>query len=592
MIKFNRKIRQDLLSENKFSTYRLYAISETVFVMIGLFFLVLLVGCKDEQYVQAAAPKPNILLILADDLGFTDLGCYGGEILTPNLDKLASIGIRNTAFYVAPTCSPTRAMLLSGVDTHRNGYGTMEGDWAQNQIGLRGYEGYLNFDVVAFPKLLQDHGYHTSMAGKWHQAFPASEKELWPDKRGFDRSFTLLQGGAGHFSDQQKLFSFFERTLYQEDGQIVDTLNKSFYSTDYYTKKAIAYIDESQALQKPFFSYLAFTAPHWPLQVPDAYIDLYKGRYDQGYEILAAERLKKAKQLGIIDKKVSLPELTPNIIPWNQLTPAEQKKSSRTMEVYAAMIERLDANVGKLIDHLKAIGQFENTLIVFMSDNGAEGNSLWGIADTKEWVEKTFDNSLENIGRKNSYTFTGPSWAQVSTLPFKWYKSFASEGGVRAPSIISYPQWKNNFGKINNNFISVMDMAPTFLEMAGVEHPENEYQGREVYSMDGNSMRAWLEGNTPNVHSFEAVHCWELYGRRAVLKGNWKAVWEEAPYGIDAWQLYNLASDPSELYDLSKVRPDTLEKLILEWDAYAIKYKVMLPNENVAYGFDEVWKVN
>ncbi len=558
--------------------------------IVAQMLLVFFGGCNSATPKTELSGRPNILLIVADDLGITDLGCYGSEIRTPNLDRLALQGIRNTAFYTAPTCSPTRAMLLSGVDTHRNGYGTMEGDWAANQKGLKGYEGYLNFDVVAFPKLLQDHGYYTAMAGKWHQAFPANDQRLWPDKRGFDRSFCLLQGGAGHFSDQQKLFSFFDRTLYQEDGQIVDTLPESFYSTDYYTQKAIDYIDESQAVQKPFFMYVPYTAPHWPIQVPDEYIDLYQGRYNSGYEVLAEERLHRAKRLGVIDTTVLLPHLTPNVLPWNELSKEAQKRSARTMEVYAAMIERLDVNVGKLIDHLKAIGQFENTLIVFMADNGAEGNSIWGIADTKEWVATNFDNTLKNIGRKNSYIFTGPSWAQVSSMPFKWYKSFSSEGGVRCPLIISYPKWKDNFGKINQNFLSVMDLAPTFLDMAGVEHPKNKYKDRTVFPMDGKSLVNWLQGSNLTAHTNEEAHCWELYGRRGVRKANWKALWQDRPYGTDTWQLYDLNKDPSEQQDLAEVYPEKLTELKSEWEAYVDKYHVVLPNEKVAYGIDEIWR--
>lgn len=221
-----------------------------ILLLVGLFS-----SCDSKKSTENKQRSPNIILIVADDLGFTDLGAYGSEINTPNLDKLAFSGIRNTAFYTAPTCSPTRAMLLSGVDNHRNGYGTMEGDWAENQKGLRGYEGHLNFDVVAFPKLLQVQGYHTSISGKWHQAFPATNESLWPQKRGFDRSFCLIQGGAGHFSDQQKLFSFFDRTLYTENDIIIDELPDDFYSTDYYTKKTIEYIDESIELNKPFFSF-------------------------------------------------------------------------------------------------------------------------------------------------------------------------------------------------------------------------------------------------------------------------------------------------------------------------------------------------
>lgn len=558
--------------------------------LLLLLLSIALIGCSPEQEEHPIPPAPNILLIVADDLGFTDLGCYGSEIRTPTLDLLASTGIRNTAFYTAPTCSPTRSMLYTGVDNHRTGYGTMEGDWADNQAGVRGYEGYLNYDVVTFPKLLQDHGYHTTIAGKWHQALPSTEETLWPGKRGFERSFCLLQGGAGHFEDQQKLFNFFDRTYYTENDQYVETLPAGFYSTDFYTDKTIAYIQEARRLNKPFMSCVTYTAPHWPLQVPDEYIDLYRGRYDEGYEVLAAERFSKAQQLGVISPTASLPPLARNALHWEDLSPEEQQVSARTMEIYAAMIERLDANVGRLIDHLKSTGQYENTLIIFMADNGAEGNDVGSIVDTREWIPRTFDNSLDNIGRANSYVFTGPAWAQVSALPFRWYKGFSSEGGVRCPMIINYPALESNPDQLNDAFISVMDLAPTFLELAGVEHPGTNYAGREIYPMDGKSLMPWLSGKAKSVHAQEEAHCWELYGRRAVRKGDWKLEWMDAPYGEADWELYNLRSDPGELLDLAAVESTKLAELIAIWDEYEERYELVLPNEHVAYGRGEVWR--
>ena len=259
------------------------------------------------------------------------------------------------------------------------------------------------------------------------------------------------------------------------------------------------------------------------------------------------------------------------------------------MEVYAAMIERLDANVGRLMAHLKSIGEYENTVIVFMADNGAEGNSISGIADTREWVAQNFDNSLENIGRRNSYTYTGPSWAQVSSLPFKWYKGFSTEGGVRCPSIISYPSWKHNYGKVNRNFISVMDLAPTFLELAGIEHPSPDYNGMKIFPMDGTSLLPWLEGKEKTAHKPDAAHCWELYGRRGVRMGNWKAEWQDAPYGDNAWELYNLEKDIGEQNNLAELHPEKLNELIGDWDKYRLRYKVTLPNEKVGYCPDEYW---
>jgi arylsulfatase len=254
------------------------------------------------------------------------------------------------------------------------------------------------------------------------------------------------------------------------------------------------------------------------------------------------------------------------------------------------MIERLDVNVGKLIAHLKSTGQYENTLIVFMADNGAEGNSIWGIADTKEWVANTFNNDFENIGRKNSYIFTGPSWAQVSALPFKWYKSFSTEGGVRTPMFVSYPKWTQNAGKISNEFISVMDLAPTFLELAEVAHPGAEFNGKKVFPMDGVSLLDWLEGREDYAHNPEKSHCWELYGRKGVRKGDWKAEWYDSPYGNEEWELYNIESDPGENINMALDNPEKLEELKADWEAYAKAYNITLPNEHVAYGIEEIWR--
>lgn len=559
----------------------------TRFFVLTTVLLTIVLGCQPTPQQQA---PPNIVLIVADDLGFSDLGCFGGEIRTPHLDKLAATGLQSTSFHTAPTCSPTRAMLLTGVDNHRNGYGTMEGDWAANQRGVRGYEGHLNFDVVTFPRLLRASGYHTSIAGKWHQAFPADDPRLWPDKRGFDRAFCILQGGAGHFEDMQPMLPFYKKSLYYEDGQLIDSLPKGFYSSDFYTHKAMEYISESVAENKPFFSYVAYTAPHWPLQVPDAYIDLYKGRYDAGYEALAASRIAQGKKLGIIPQSTPDQEPTPNVIPWEDLPADAQAKAARTMEIYAAMVERLDANIGKLMEHLASLGLDDNTLVIFMSDNGAEGNNINTIGHTGAWVAENFDNRLENMGRKNSYIFTGPSWAQVSSAPFKWYKGFSTEGGVRTPMILHYPRWASMAGKISNEFVSVKDLAPTILELAGVAHPGTMFDGRKIYPMDGTSLVGWLDGTRAYAHKGDKAHCWELYGRRAVLKGDWKAEFYDKPYGKGKWELYNLKEDPSQLVDLALEEVAKLTELKADWDAYAQRYALTLPNEKVGYGADEIWR--
>lgn len=528
----------------------------------------------------------NILLIVADDLGYTDLGCYGSEIRTPNLDALAAEGIRFTDFHTAATCSPTRAMLLTGVTTHKNGYGTMEGDLAENQVGLRGYETHLNWDVVTFTTLLRDHGYHTSIAGKWHQAFPAGEASLWPDKRGFDRSFCMNQGGAGHFDDKQKLFGFLDRAIYVEDGEEVDQLPAGFYSSEYYASKVISYINESQSQGKPFFSFLSFTAPHWPLQVPDQYTDLYQGVYNDGYEALAATRLEGAKAKGVVPTQTDLPPF-PELVPsWDSLSDTLQQEKARTMEIYAAMIERLDHHVGRVINHLKQEGLYDNTLIVFMADNGAEGNDVFTIDGTEQWVAENWDNRFENMGRKGSYIQQGRDWASVSSLPFKYYKAFASEGGVRTPMIIRHPKETTRAGHIENQYISVMDLAPTFLEASGASFPANNtYQGRSVFPIEGTSMLPYLDQQATQVHAPEKAHVWELYGRIGVRIGPWKGLKLEPPFGTGNWELYDLSSDIGEQNNVAAQYPDLVQEMEKHWQAYAKENNVVLPENFIPYGY-------
>ncbi len=548
--------------------------------------LFLLAACAQ----QPRDIRPNILLIVADDLGYTDLGCYGSEIRTPNLDALAQQGIRNTSFCTAPTCSPTRAMLLTGVDNHRAGLGTMHGDGAPNQEGQPGYEGYLNQQVVSLPQLLQDAGYFTAMAGKWHLGSADGQR---PQQRGFSRSYGLIPGGGGHFSDMQPLVAAQgKKGYYAEDDLTLDTLPPGFYSSKNYTEKLIQYLHESKQSGKPFFGFLALTSPHWPLQVPDAYLDLYKGRYDEGYEALAVARFKRAQEKGAIPANAQLPPLAPNVMPWDSLSEEEKQVEARSMEIYAAMVERMDFHIGRLIAQLKEMDEYDNTLIIFHSDNGAEGNSIMGYAGTGEWVDTTFDNSLENIGRPNSYVQQGPGWAHVSALPFSWYKAFATEGGVRAPSIIVHHQLPLPAGSWNHQFLSVMDIAPTALELAGVRHPDSIYEGRSIFPMNGSSMLSWLNGKAPFVHLPDAAHGWELFGRRGLRKGEWKLGWMESPYGQSEWQLYNLREDIAEQYDLAAEQEEKLEELVADWEEYVKSVDLIIPSEPTAYGSEDYWRDN
>jgi arylsulfatase len=528
----------------------------------------LLTGCNE---VDVTSPRPNILLIVADDLGYTDMGAYGSEIRTPNLDNLAAEGLLLTDFYAAPTCSPTRAMLLSGTDHHLAGLGTMYGGWDTNQVDQRGYEAHLNQDVVSVSSILRDSGYHTYMAGKWHLG---GAPELQPPSRGFEQSFYLVQGGASHFSDRRGLT---EPVVveYLENGEVT-ALPADFYSTTYYTDKMIGYIDQNRADGNPFFGYLAYTSPHWPLQVPTEDMDLYKGIYDGGYEKLREIRISRLRALGIIDEATVAAMAPPYITSWQELSADEQKVEARKMELYAAMVENLDRNIGRLINHLKETGEYENTFIMFMSDNGAEGNDIGTLGDNEEWIPRSFDNSLENMGKVNSYIHYGAGWAQASGGPFRDYKSFVSEGGIKVPAIIHYADLDYD-GDMDEEMMSVKDLAPTLLELANTQHPGSIYKGREVFPISGKSLLPHLRNQQLPVYDADDINGWELFGRQAIRQGSWKMVTQAPPFGNGKWQLFNLDDDPAETSDLAAENPGKVAALAVLWQDYKTRNNIILP---------------
>jgi arylsulfatase len=537
-------------------------------IVAYIFATLLLTGCNEAD---VTSPRPNILLIVADDLGYTDMGAYGSEIRTPNLDNLAAEGLLLTDFYAAPTCSPTRAMLLSGTDHHLAGLGTMYGGWDTNQVGQRGYEAHLNQDVVSVSSILRDSGYHTYMAGKWHLG---GAPELQPPSRGFEQSFYLVQGGASHFSDRQGLT---ETVVvdYLENGEVT-ALPSDFYSTNYYTDKMIGYIDQNRADGNPFFGYLAYTSPHWPLQVPTEDMDLYKGIYDGGYEKLREIRISRLRALGIIDEATVAAMAPPYITSWQELSADEQKVEARKMELYAAMVENLDRNIGRVINHLKETGEYENTFIMFMSDNGAEGNDIGTLGDNEEWIPRSFDNSLENMGKVNSYIHYGAGWAQASGGPFRDYKSFVSEGGIKVPAIIHYADLDYD-GDMDEEMMSVKDLAPTLLELANTQHPGSIYKGREVFPISGKSLLPHLRNQQLAVYDADDINGWELFGRQAIRQGSWKMVTQAPPFGNGKWQLFNLDDDPAETSDLAAENRDRVAALAVLWQDYKTRNNIILP---------------
>jgi len=540
--------------------------------LLGFSVGALLVSTAFISVSEAAESKrPNFLLIVADDMGYSDLGSYGGEINTPVLDNLAKEGVRYTNFYVSPTCSVTRSMLLSGTDNHIAGLGNMNELKAPNQVGQPGYEGVLNKRVATVASLLQDSGYHTYMVGKWHLGM---KPDQIPHARGFERDFSTLVGGGSHFDDGWNIEWQIPKMPYTEDGRPVKKLPKGFYSSKHYTDKTIQFIKEGRGDGKPFFAYMAFTAPHGPLQVPNDWLRRYKNRYDAGWDEIRKQRIARMEELGIIDKGVNTADRLFFLPRSSGLMPAARVMQGRSMEIYASMVEYMDDQIGRVFDYLKEIGEYDNTVIIFISDNGAEGNNLRGMVSGQlgtigfnHAMNNFAEHSHNTIGRKGTFAEYGPAWAQVGMTPFRLYKGLLTEGGIRSPLIISGPGVKD-VGRLNKEAVlHIKDITPTVLELAGVGHPST-FKGREIVPMQGKSWVKMLAGNTQSPRTSNDWLGWELFGNRAIRQGDWKISWHYEPFGTWDWQLFNLAEDLGEQYDLSSKYPKKRKELIALWDEY------------------------
>ena len=523
-------------------------------------------GCQQRQETAEGpetATRPNVLLIVADDLGYSDIGSFGGEIETPALDQLAEEGLRLSNFHVLPSCSPTRSVLLSGTDNHVAGIGTMGEMITPEMEGHPGYEGYLNFQVAALPEVLRAGGYHTYMAGKWHLGL---EETTIPYARGFEETFILAPGGGSHWNDRKPL-SPPQTMIYRRNGEPVEELPEDFYSTKHYTDIMLQWIERNTGDGKPFFAYLAYTAPHDPLHAPKEYIEKYKGKYDQGWDVLREERLQRLKELGIIPEDAQPFPRLPSVKAWEEMSIEEREEAARDMEVYAAMVDYMDEQIERVFDYLKAIDEYDNTMVIFFSDNGANGHPRTAYpGQTDEYLD-SFDNSLQNRGLKNSYIEMGPGWAQASMAPSRMFKAFTAEGGIRAPFIVKLPGAMSNAGTMNHSFFHVRDIMPTILDIAGISHPQ-ELDGRQVVPMQGRSVLDLLEGRVETPYAEASQVGYELFGLKAFFDGDWKILWMPPPFGPGDWQLFNLRDDPGEIEDLSDQFPERLEEMIARWEQY------------------------
>lgn len=533
---------------------------------LGLIPLIAIAMSAHQVIASENDPQANILLIVADDLGYADLGIYGSDIRTPNIDALAAEGVLFTQFHTAPMCAPTRAMLLSGNNNHVAGMGRQspEGFIKEN---VPGYEGHLSDRIAPLPVVLRAAGYHTYTAGKWHLG---TEKENSPRSAGFEQSFSLVEGAATHFDGRG-----FENasSIYRANGELVDYPD-GVYSTEFYTDRLIEFIDSNKDDGQPFFAFAAYTSPHWPLQVPEGELNRYAGVYDKGYDSLRVQRFRSLKAAHIIPAASTLPPRWEEITPWNELSAEQQKRESRKMELYAAMVENLDGHVGRLLDYLRENGMLENTLIVFMADNGAAAEDFYYHDYFKDYIQAHYDNRYENMGTPDSFVSYGPQWAEAGSAPFKRHKGYTSEGGIVAPMIIA-GHGVGRKAEINRSYLTVMDLAPTFIAVADGKYPDDG----SVQPMLGESMLALLDGSTGRVHADDYVTAQFLSGKAYLRQGRWKITALEEPFDEMGFALYDLQADPGETTDVSDQYQEKRKEMIELWRQQRKELDIILPQD-------------
>jgi len=580
---------------NRFNGRKPRALLLSALAVMGL---LLQAGCGNSSSVNGAtsanassptsASRPNVVVILADDLGYSDLSSFGSEISTPNIDQLAQQGRIFTNFHATPLCATSRADLLTGADHHLVGMGTLP-ESTYFYAGDANYKGNLTANALTVAQVLHDNGYHTYMAGKWHLGGGG------PVQWGFEQSFSMDYSeafGSNYAATSTQPES--AARAYYENG-VQAQLPGDFYSSDYFEQRLQSYIGADHGDGKPFFAYLAFQAVHFPLQVPDAYLGLYKGKYDAGYAAIRGARLQKQKALGIVpqdfnanpgDEAVMVRFGQPGPLTnqaWGTLLPTQQQSEARIMEVFAGMLTNLDDNVGQLIAYLKQIGEYDNTLIIFLSDNGADGMGYGFIPYVDSTGNLDIDNTLANYGKPGSFLFRSTRWAEAGTVPLRLFKGFTAEGGLSVPAIIHLPG-QTAAQPSTAALASLLDVEPTILAAAGVPTPGAQYQGRSVAPPEGESLFPILNGQSSNIYGPDDVIADEVNDIRYVRKGPWKLtrvvnyLLPSAAALLDHdWQLYNMDTDRGETTDVASENPQIVAELIADWDVYVTRVGVAQP---------------
>ncbi len=520
---------------------------------------------------RMSGTRPNIVLIMVDDMGFSDIGCYGGEINTPHLDNLAANGLRFTQFYNTARCCPTRASLMTGLYSHQAGVGHMVGDY-----GYPSYQGYLNDNCVTIAEALKPGGYKTYMAGKWHVCpydrvnCIGEYPEIFPTNRGFNKFYGTISGAG----------SYFNPSCLMKNDELIEADMPDYHYTDAISHHAANYVTEHRQSDpgKPFFMYVAYTAPHWPLHAPQKYIDRYKGKYAMGWDQLRRQRHKRMIEMGIVNGDWPLTPRDGRVKSWDK---AEDKQwQQRRMEVYAAQVDQMDEGIGKILSALEKTGQLDNTLILFLSDNGGcaeelpPGKDSWiakyGVAQSHTADGKEVrPGNLPSIlpGPADTFASYGIPWANASNTPFRWYKKWAHEGGIATPLIVHWPDQVKNHGQLRRQPGHVIDIMATCLDVAGADYP-TKYKGNKIKPLQGITLLPAFE----NKNMPERPLYFEHQGNRAIRLGKWKLV---ARNNI-RWELYDLEKDRTELNDLADKYPGKVEKLKTMYEQWA-KISGVLP---------------
>mgnify|MGYP003683159989 CR=1 FL=1 len=528
-----------------------------------------------QSPLLCAQQSPNIVLILADDLGFSDLASYGSEIQTPSITALAEQGVSFTNYHTGANCAPSRAMLLTGVDSHRAGVPNIPEMIPPEQAAHSHYAGTLGHNVVTVATLLQDAGYHTYLAGKWHLG---QTPDKLPSSRGFERTVALGDSGADNW-EQKPYIPIYKKANWYADGEEYQ-LPDDFYSSRFLIDKTIEFINSNKGDDQPFFAYVPFQAVHIPVQAPQEFIDRYMGVYDRGWTALRAERLVRAIELGIVPADSAMVAMA-STADWETLSPERQAYEAKRMAVYGAMVEAMDHHIGRLVEHLKAIGEYDNTIFIFSSDNGAEAmgepvQNSW--INSRALASQGYSTDYETLGLKGSFNAINPGFASAAASPLAYYKFYVGEGGLRVPMIIAGGPVaiKNQF---SNASVYVTDITPTILALTGVEAPETRnggwYGGRKVEPMIGRSLMPVIEGSAETVYGPEDAVGFELAGNGALFMGDYKVVFNRGTQGDSHWHLFNIQTDPGETRDLSAENPAQLQLMLSRYQQYIADNNVL-----------------